>query len=238
MPRRIIGLSDTQVKTAKATGKEYKMADGGGLYLSVTPTGGKLWRMNYRHNGKSKTVSFGSYPSITLAEARQQRDEARKLISNNVDPSDIKKAKKAADTSKNQNSFEVVARTWHAGKVEGWAASHAKTTMDRLEKNIFPWLGAMPVTEIKLTEIKSVLHRIEERAPESARRMLIALNMIFRYCVASEFMDRSPLEGLKPKDILRREPIERHFPALTAPQELTALLRSIDDYKGAFEVVD
>ncbi|MBC8017874.1 MAG: site-specific integrase, partial [Verrucomicrobia bacterium] len=135
-----------------------------------------------------------------------------------------------------QNSLEVVARAWHAGKAEGWAESHAKTTMDRLEKNIFPWLGAKPVSEIKLSDIKPVLQRIEERAPESARRMLIAINMIFRYCVVSEFIERNPLEGLKPNDIMKREPIERHFPALTKPQEFGPLLRSIDDFKGTFTV--
>ena len=92
--------------------------------------------------------------------------------------------------------------------------------------NIFPWLGAKPVSEIKLSDIKPVLHRIEERAPESARRMLVALNMIFRYCIASEYIGRNPLEGLKPKDILTREPMGKHFPALTHPQELAPLLRS------------
>jgi integrase len=236
MPKRIVGLTDVQVRNAKPREKDYKLTDGYGLYLLVTPSGGKLWRFQYRFNGKQKLLALGAYPSIPLAEARQRREDARKLLANGVDPSEIKKAQKVADVSKNENSFEVVARTWHSGKIEEWSDSHAKTTLERLQKNIFPWLGAKPVCDIKLSDIKPVLHRIEERAPESARRMLVALNMIFRYCVASEYIERSPLEGLKPNDIMKREPIEKHFPAITKPKELAPFLRAIDDFKGTFTV--
>jgi integrase len=236
MPKRILPLTDMKVQKAKPAEKEYKLSDGGGLFLLVTPSGGKLWNLKYRFNDKERRLSFGAYPAISLSDARQRREDARKLLANGVDPSEIKKAQKAAVISSSEHSFEVVARTWHAGKSEGWAVSHAKTTMERLEKNIFPWLGAKPVNEIKLSDIKPVLHRIEERAPESARRMYVALNMIFRYCVASEYIDRNPLEGLKPKDIMKREPIEKHFPALTQPKELAPLLRAIDDFKGSFTV--
>ena len=236
MPKRIVPLSEIQISKAKADSKEYKLFDGGGLFLLVTPTGGKLWHLKYRYNGKEKKLTFGAYPTISLSDARQRREDARKLLANGVDPSEIKKAQKASKISDAENSFEVVARAWHSGKVEGWAESHAKTTLERLQKNIFPWLGGKPVNEIKLSDIKPVLHRIEERAPESARRMLVALNMIFRYCVASEYIARNPLEGLKPKDIMKREPIEQHFPALTQPQQLAPFLRAVDDFKGSFIV--
>jgi len=236
MPKRILPLSDLQVKNAKPKATDYKIFDGLGLYLLVTPTGGKLWRMRYSFANKQQLLSLGSYPSLSLADARQRREDARKLLATGIDPGVVKKAQKAALLSKNANSFEVIARAWHAGKVEGWSKTHAKTTMERLEKNIFPWLGALPVENIKLSDIKSVLHRIEERAPESARRMYISINMVFRYCVASEYIERNPLEGLKPKDILRRDPIESHFPALTQPNELAPLLRSIEDFKGSFVV--
>jgi len=236
MPKRILPLSDLQVKNAKPKDKEYKLSDGHGLYLFITPTGGKLWRMQYRFADKQKVLSFGSYPLISLAEARQRRDEARKLLSTGTDPVEIRKAQKAAVLSKSENSLEVITRAWHAGKVEGWSQSHAKATLERLEKNIFPWLGALPVSKIKLSDIKPVLHRIEERAPETARRMYTALNMIFRYCVASEYIERNLLEGLKPRDIMKRDPIVTHFPALTHPHELAPLLRAIDDFKGSFVV--
>jgi len=171
MRKRIVPLSDVQARNSKPKEKDYKLSDGQGFYLLVASTGGKHWRLDYTFLGKRKTLSLGTYPAVTLSDARQRREEAKKLLANGVDPSEIKKAQKAAIISSNESSFEVVARLWHAGKVEGWAASHAKTTLERLEKNIFPWLGAKPVREISLSDIKQVLHRIEERAPESARRM-------------------------------------------------------------------
>lgn len=229
-------LTDVKVRNAKPGEKQIKLSDGDGMYLLVTPKGGKCWRLKYRFGGKEKVLALGTYPEISLADARKSREDAKKLLANGVDPGEIKKAQKTAVISSNENSFEVVARAWHAGKVEGWAASHSKTTMERLEKNIFPWLGAKPVNVIKLSDIKPVLHRIEERAPESARRMYVALNMIFRYCVASEYMERNPFEGLKPKDIMKKDPIEKHFPALTQPKEFAPLLRAIDDFKGSFTV--
>jgi len=241
MPRRTLPLTDTQIRNAKPKAeegkvKEFKLFDGAGLFLLVTAAGGKLWRFKYRFGGTEKLLSFGSYPQISLVDARQRREDARKLIANGVDPGEVKRAQKAAVICNNENSFEVVARTWHAGKLEGWSDTHAKTTLNRLEKNVFPWLGGKQPCAITLSDIKSVLHRIEERAPESARRMHIALNMILRYCVVSEHINRNPLEGLKPKDIFTREPIEQHFPALTKPHELAPLLRAIDDFKGTFPV--
>jgi integrase len=246
MPKQITPLSDLQVNKAKPQTKETKLFDGGGLFLLVSvqkigPDGkplpaSKSWRFKYRFGGKEKLLSFGTYPQISLADARQRREEAKRLLANGVDPAEIKKAQKAAVMSSNQNSFEVIARAWHAGRVEGWSDSHAKTTLERLQKNIFPWLGAKPVNEIRLSDIKPVLHRIEERAPESARRMLVALNMIFRYCVVSEYIERSPLEGLKPKDIMKKEPIQQNFPALILPQDVAPFLRAIDDFQGTFIV--
>ena len=236
MPKRIVPLSDLQVSRAKPQAKQVTLFDGGGLFLLVTPTGGKLWRFKYRFGGKERLLSFGSYPEISLAEARQRRDDARKLLANDVDPGEIKKAQKQARHADSDNSFEVIARAWHATNTPRWAASHAKTTLARLEKTVFPWLGSKPVNEIKLSDLKPALHRIEERAPESARRMLVCCNMIFRYCLATERIDRNPLEGLKPRDILTTTPIEHHLPAITDPKELAALLRSIDDFKGSFVV--
>lgn len=236
MPKRIQPLSDIQVKNAKPKDKDYKLSDGFGLYLLITPSGGKLWRMQYRFIGKQKLLSFGSYPHLSISEARQRREDAKKLLANGFDPGAVKKAQRAALLSKQEHSFEVIARMWHAGKVEGWAESHSKTTMERMEKNLFPWLGKMLVSEIKLSDIKPILHRIEDRAPESARRMYVVLNMIFRFCVASDLIMRNPFEGLKPSDIMRREPIEKHYPAITDPKVLTSLLFAIDDFNGSFVV--
>jgi hypothetical protein len=141
MPKRIVPLSELQIKNAKPKEKEYKLMDGYGLFLLVTPTSGKLWRFDYRFEDKRKTIALGAYPAVTLADARQRREDARKLLANGIDPSDVKKAQKAAVVSSTENSFEVVARAWHARNLERWAESHAKTTLERLQKNIFPWLG-------------------------------------------------------------------------------------------------
>lgn len=234
MPKRIMPLTDIQAKNAKPKDKEQKLSDGGGLYLLITPSGGKLWNMKYRFGGKEKRLSFGAYPALSLADARQRREDAKKLLVNGIDPGEIKKAQKASIHAECNNSFEVISRAWHAVNAASWSVSHTKTTLERLEKNIFPWIGTKPVTEIKLTDIKSVLHRIEERAPESARRIYVSLNMIFRYCVATERLDRNPLEGLKPRDILTTDPIQHHLPAITDPKELAHLLRAIDQFKGSF----
>jgi integrase len=236
MPKRIVPLTDLQINKAKAQEKPVTMFDGAGLFLLVTPTGGKLWRFKYRFEGKEKLLALGTYPEISLTDARNRREDARKLLANGVDPGEIKKAQKQARHSTEENSFEVLARAWHKANVPNWADSHAKTTLARLEKNIFPWIGSKPVNEVKLSDIKGVLRRIEERAPESARRMYVSLNMIFRYCVASEMIERSPMEGLKPRDLLTTNPIRHHLPAITDPKELGALLRAIDEFKGSFVV--
>lgn len=236
MPKRVAPLSDVQVKNAKAKAAEHKLADGGGLFLLVTPAGGKLWRLKYRFGGKEKTLALGMYPEVSLTDARQRREDARRLLANGVDPGEVKKAQKLARFSIEADSFEVQAREWHAANVPNWADSHARTTLSRLEKSVFPWIGAKAVAQIKLTDVKGVLRRIEERAPESARRMYVSLSMIFRYCVANDKIERSPMEGLKPRDLLTTNPIRQHLPAITDPKELGALLRAIDEFKGSFVV--
>jgi len=134
MPKRIAPLSDIQVKNAKPKDSDYKLADGGGLYLVVSTTGGKLWRMDYRFNDKRKTASFGAYPAVTLADARQRREDAKKLLANDVDPGETKKAQKSAQGEQDANTFEVIAREWHSKYSHTWVASHAQHKLERLEK--------------------------------------------------------------------------------------------------------
>lgn len=234
MPKRIAPLSEMQIKKAKPAEKDYKLFDGGGLFLLVTPTGGKLWRLKYRFGGTEKQLSLGAYPEISLQDARQRREDARRMVANGDDPSQTKKAAKVSLAVSPESSFEVVARVWHGANVSHWAESHAKTTMERLEKNIFPWLGKMPIDQITLEDIKPVLQRIEQRAPESARRMFVALNMIFRYSVVTSRIPRNPIEGLRPRDLLTVDPISRHLPAIIDPKELSPFLNHIERYKGTF----
>lgn len=140
MPKRILPLTDLQVRNAKAKPTEYKLSDGYGLHLLVTPSGGKLWRYNYRFEEKQKTLAFGAYPSITLSDARQRREDARKLLANGIDPDAAKKAQKLQDQAQddnNHNTFEVVAREWFAKNQPVWSASHIRTVKSRLERDVY-----------------------------------------------------------------------------------------------------
>ncbi len=186
MPKRIAPLSDIQVNKAKSRESDYKLNDGYGLYLLITPTGGKLWRFDYRYEDKRKTMAFGAYPAVCLADARRQREDAKKLLANGVDPAEMKKSVKQAKTALKENSFETVAREWHskfsapaAGK---WSKHHAVTIIDRLGRDVFPWLGTRPIIEIKAPELLSILHRIEKRgALDSAHRVRHYCSQVFRY---------------------------------------------------------
>lgn len=234
MPKRIVPLSDLQVSRAKAQDKEIKLFDGGGLYLLLTPSGGKLWRFKYRFGGKEKLLTFGTYPQISLADARHRREDAKKLLANDVDPGAIKKAQKASRADSDANSFEVVAREWHEKFKESWSSSHAHVTITRLERDIFPWMGKRPISEIDPPEVLAVLQRIESRgAAETARRMKIVCGQVFRYAVATGRAKRDQTADLKGA---LRPVIAKHMAAFTDPKDVAPLLRAIDDYKGSFVV--
>jgi integrase len=234
MPKRIPPLSDIQVKNAKPRDKDYKLSDGHGLYLLVTPTGGKLWRLQYRYAGKQKLLSFGAYPSISLADARQRREDARKLLANSVDPGEVRKAQKAATVAETENSFEVVAREWHNKFSGSWSSSHAETTLRRIELDAFPVLGAKPIEEIKAMDLLTMLRRIESRgALETAHRVRTICGQVFRYAVATGRVERDPTADLKGA----LPPYKKgHLAAITDPKEVIPLLRAIDGYQGSFVV--
>lgn len=234
MPKRVLPLTDVQVKNAKPQSKDYKLTDGAGLYLLVTPTGGKMWRFDYRFNGKRKTLSFKTYPEISLSDARQRRDDARKLIANEVDPGEVRKAQRAARTEIDAYSFEVVAREWHARHAYTWSEGHAAIILDRLEKNVFPWIGKRPVSEINAPELLAVLRRIESRgALDAAHRMRYHCGKVFRYAIATGRAERDPaadLQGALP-------PVKNgHFAAVTDPRMVAPLLRAMDDFEGSYVV--
>lgn len=234
MPKRIVPLSDVQVKNAKAKEKDYKLSDGHGLYLLVTATGGKLWRMKYNYGGKEKQLAFGAYPAVTLADARQRREDAKKLLANSVDPGKVKKAQKAAKNAAAENSFEIVAREWHGKFINTWSAVHASTIMDRLEKEVFPWLGENPVDEIKAPDLLKVLRRMESRgALDTAHRVRNHCSNVFRYAIATGRAERDPaadLRGALP-------PVKYgHMAAPTDPKDVAPLLRALDGFEGSFVV--
>jgi integrase len=233
MSKRIIQLSETKVRNAKPEGNEYRLFDGGGLFLLVTPTGGKYWHFKYRHDGKEKRISFGPYPEISLADARTRRDEARKQIVNGIDPGAVRKAMKQAETAETE-TFEVIAREWHMKFTPTWSTTHAVTMMARMERDLFPWIGARPVNEVKAPELLAVLRRVESRgALETAHRIRTIAGQVLRYAVATGRCERDcsgDLRGALP------QPGEHHHAAITDPKEVAPLLRAIDGYQGGFVV--
>ena len=230
MPKRITPLTDTKVRTIKPAEKPKKLFDGGGLFLLVTPTGGKLWRLKYRFGGIEKLLALGAYPQTSLADARQKRDDARALMLNGVDPRDIKKAQKAAGAQENE-TFEVIAREWHTKFSASWAASHSNKIIRRFELYVFPWLGDRQIKSITAPDLLTVLRRIEAKGTlDTAHRTRQNCGQVFRYAVATGRAERDPsadLRGAIPPAS------GKHMATITDPKEIAGLLRSIDDYRGS-----
>jgi integrase len=224
-------LTDTKIRNAKPKDKQYKLFDSGGLFLIVSPAGGKWWRFKYRYGGKEKLVSLGTYPEVSLAKARTKRDKAREQVADGIDPGQVRKAAKAAKSS-NENTFEVIAREWHTKFSPTWTPGHAIAILRRLELNIFPWMGDRPILEIKAPEVLMALRRIEARgALESAHRVRIICGQVFRYAVATGRAEQDPTGALKGALPPRKS---KHLAAITEPDKVGGLLRAIDGYQGSF----
>lgn len=233
MPKRIAPLSDIQVKNSKPKNKDYKLSDGFGLYLLVNLTGGKLWRFQYRYADKQKLLSFGSYPSISLADARQRRDDAKKLLANGVDPGEIKKAQKAEKVEAATNTFENVAREWHKKSIPDWSENHAERLLTRLEQDVFPFIGNKPIADIKTSEIAEVLERVSNRTLETAHRLKTAFYRIFQHAKLKDKIKYNPASDLrKILPTLKH----KHMAAPTDPKDVAPLLRAIDGFEGSFIV--
>jgi hypothetical protein len=187
-------LSDTQIRSAKPSDKSIRLRDERGLYLELTPSGGRWWRLKYRFAGKEKLLSMGTYPDTTLKAARDKRERARKLLAEGVDPSDARRAEKASRSTAVVNGFEAVAREWHAVvHLAQVSPGHAARTLIRLEEDVFPWLGGLPIGEIKAPQLLQAMRRIEARgAIETAHRALQACGQVFRYAIATGRAERDP----------------------------------------------
>ena len=221
-------ISNTTVRNAKPREKSYRLADARGMYLEVTPAGGRYWRMKYRVGGKEKRIAFGVYPDVSLAQARERCSQARKLLADGVDPGVVKQANKAAT----ENSFEAVAREWHAKFSPRWVPHHADKIIRRLESEVFPWLGSRPIGDVNAPELLKVLRRIEARnALETAHRVHQNCGKVFRYAVATGRAQRDPsgdLRGAIPPAQ------EHHHPTITEPKRVGELLRAIAGYSGSY----
>jgi integrase len=229
-----LALTDTAVRNAKPGKKPVKLFDERGLFLLVTPAGGKWWRFRYRFDGKEKLLSMGVYPDVGLKAARDRRDDARKLVADGIDPGDNRKAVKATKAGQAANSFEVVAREWFEKHKQTWAENHSAKIIQRLERDVFPWIGKRPIADITAPDLLSVVRRIEGRGVlETAHRALGNCGQVFRYAIASGRAVIDPSRDLHGA----LTPVKgRHFAALTEPAKVGELLRTLDGYKGSFVV--
>ncbi len=227
-----MALTDVMVRKAKAADRPRKLADEKGLFLLVSPGGSKYWRFKYRFAGREKLLALGVYPDVTLAEARERRDEARKLLSREVDPGELKRLRRQAARTAGANTFEAVAREWYAKHSANWVESHSTKILRRLERDVFPWLGRRPIAEVAAPEILTVLRRIESRgALETAHRAHQNCSQIMRYAVATGRAERDPAADLRGALPPARE---RHYATITEPKAIGDLLRAIQGYEGSF----
>jgi integrase len=226
-----MALTDTFVKKAKFTGKSAgnKHSDGGGMYLLVTATG-RYWRMDYRFAEKRKTLALGVYPAVSLAKARQRRDAARELLADAIDPSAAKREDKRALIAAVANSFEAVAREFYATRLNAWSPKYGARWIERLEKDLFPYLGNQPIASITAPILLDAVRRVEKRgAIETAHTLRQAAGQVFRYGIQTGRCERSPaadLHGaLTPVRVV-------HMAAVLEPFKAGELLRAIDTYSG------
>ena len=191
-------LTDTRVRNAKPQAKAYKLSDGGGMYVLVTPDGARYWRLDYRFAGKRRTLALGVYPIITLSAARTDRDEARRLLTQDIDPNAAKKARKRATKIASENTFEAIAREWIANQRHRLAARYCALLLARLEADVFPYIGSRPIAEVDAPELLDVLRRVEKRGViETARRLRQICGQVFRYAIASSRAKHDPSADLR-----------------------------------------
>ena len=227
-------LTDTAIRAIKPTSKTAKYFDGGGLYLEVAPSGGKWWRLKYRFQGKEKRISLGTYPTIGLKEARERREDTKKILANGIDPSAQRQAIKASITSIDQDSFEVVTREWFDKHVVNLAPSYSKKVRSLFERQIFPVLGAKPIAEVEPTDVLSAARHVEQTgAIETAHRLIQICGQVFRYAIATgrtKYDVSTGLHAALPKVNVK------HMATLTDKKRIGQLLRAIDAYGGFFPV--
>ena len=225
-----MAMTDTKAKNAKPKEKTYKLAAGKGLYLEVTPKGGKYWRYKFRFGGKEKRLALGVYPDVSFKKAGRRHDEARKQLDDGADPSEVKRAQKLAQADMASNSFEVVAREWYAKQKPNWVESYSTRVLRALERNLFPYLGSRPIASITAPDLLAALRKVEHRgAIESAHRIKQVAGQIFRYAIATGRAERDPAGDLKGA---LANPKEAHLASITDPKKVGPLLLAFDDYVG------
>ncbi|MCB1892930.1 MAG: integrase arm-type DNA-binding domain-containing protein [Rhodocyclaceae bacterium] len=227
-------LTDNEIKNAQPRDKAYRLSDGAGLHLEVSPAGGKLWRLRYRFGGKEKVLALGKYPNVRGPEARKRAAEARQAIEEGIDPAAERKAAKERTRVAGDGSFEAVARTWVAKVAPTLTQNTQSKHLAILERDVFPWLGTRQIAELSAPDLITVLRRIEGRgALDIAKRAHNLCGRIFRFGVGHGMCDRDPSRDIELRDVLPA-PSVRHHASITDPKEVGALLRAIDGFTGSF----
>ncbi len=225
-------LTDTAIRKVKPAAKPQRLFDGGGLYLEVSPAGGKLWRLKYRHGGKEKRLALGAYPDTGLANARDKREAARKLLAAGVDPAEQRKARKAAGEERAANSFAVIAAEWLALQKPRMAAATLDKAQWTFDEQVNPWIGSRPIAEIDAPEVLKLLRRIEQRgAHETAHRTKQRCGQVFRYAIATGRARHDPTADLRGA---LAPVVSTSRAAITDPLKVGDLLRAIATYQGSF----
>ena len=233
MPRRILPLAELKVKTAKPRDKEYKLSDGLGLHLLVTPSGGKLWRLQYMFAGKQRLLSFGAYPAVSLALARRRRDAARELLATGIDPGAEKKAKAAAAAAEARNTFQLVAEEWFAEREKEWSKNTAVHTRRWLDYRIYPVIGDRAISSLETSELVRILQAVASDSLETGHRVKTIFHQVFRYATFKGLIRYNPATdfrgAIKPKN-------PKGMAAPIEPKDAAPLLKAIDGFNGSYVV--
>lgn len=229
-----MSLTDTAIRTAKPKAAPYSLTDERGLSVQIQPTGGKWWRFRYRFEGKAKMLSLGTYPDVTLSKARARRDDARRLVADGIDPGENRKAAKAAGQEAASNSFAVLCHEWLQSREGQIQAAQIDKSKARLEKDVLPWIGKKPVTNLTAPDVLAVMRRIDARgARYTAHKVKSEISQIMRYAIATGRAERDPCPDLRgaipPAQVTHRA-------AITVPKEVAELLRAMDGFAGTFTV--
>ncbi|MFS3632314.1 MULTISPECIES: tyrosine-type recombinase/integrase [Proteus] len=223
-------LTDIQIRKANPKEKPYTLNDGNGLSLLVEPNGSKGWRFRYRFAGKPKMISLGVYGQVTLAEARKKRDEAKKQLAENINPSDARKSEKIALRYATENTFYAVAMEWHSSKCSTWSDGYASEILRCFENDIFPYIGKRPIDQIAPLELLAVLQKIEKRgALEQANKIRRRCGEVFRYAVITGRVKYNPAPDLAGA---MNKPETKHFPFLRE-DEIPDFVKALNNYQGS-----
>jgi len=227
-----MSLSDAKIRNTKPRSKPYKITDGEGMFLLVTPSGSKYWRLKYHFGAKEKLLALGVYPDVGLGDARERRAQARKALAAGNDPGEVKREAKRLAVLKNDNAFEVVAREWHGQRKHEWAESSAKLVLTRLETYVFPKLGKRPIADITAPDVLSMLRVVEDTgALDTAQRVKQTCGKIFMYAIATGRAERNPVPDLRGA---LKTPVTKHHAHLKAT-DLPEYLQKLERYDGALQ---